>query len=60
MRSDKVAKPPPAPGQPDLQAVALLCQVLRSDTKALIRANVNSWEIGRPLSAPISRQQTWQ
>jgi hypothetical protein len=38
------------PGQPDLQAVVRLCQMLRSDTKALIRANVNSWEIGRPLS----------
>jgi hypothetical protein len=37
-----------APEQPDLRAVARLCQVLRSDTKALIRANVNSWEIGRP------------
>jgi hypothetical protein len=33
--------------QPDLQAVVRICQVLRSDTKALIRANVNSWEIGR-------------
>lgn len=38
------------PRQPDLQAVVRLCQMLRSDTKALIRANVNSWEIGRPLS----------
>jgi len=39
------------PGQPDLQAVVRLCKILRSDTKALIRANVNSWEIGRPLSS---------
>jgi hypothetical protein len=38
-------------GKPDLQAVVRLCRVLRSDTKALIQANVNSWEIGRPLSA---------
>ena len=40
--------------QPDLPAVLRLCQALRSDTKALIRANVNSWEIGRPLSASAS------
>jgi hypothetical protein len=39
-----------APDQPDLRAVAKLCQVLRSDTKALIRANVNSWELGRAVS----------
>lgn len=49
-----------APEQPDLRAVARLCQVLRSDTKALIRANVNSWEIGRPLTASASRHQTRQ
>jgi hypothetical protein len=48
------------PGQPDLQAVVRLCQVLRSDTKALIRANVNSWELGRPLSASASRHSTRQ
>lgn len=47
-------------GQPDLQAVVRLCQVLRGDTKALIRANVNSWEIGRPLSASASRHPTRQ
>jgi hypothetical protein len=47
-----------APEQTDLRAVARLCQVLRSDTKALIRANVNSWEIGRPLTASASRHQT--
>jgi hypothetical protein len=41
--------------QPELRAVARLCQVLRSDTKALIRANVNSWEIGRPVSTSHSR-----
>jgi hypothetical protein len=29
--------------QPDLQAVVRLCQALRSDTKTLIQANVNSW-----------------
>ena len=40
-----------APEQPDLPAVLRLCQALRSETKALIRANVNSWEIGRPPSA---------
>ena len=34
------------PEQPDIRAVARLCQALRTDTKALIRANVNSWEIG--------------
>lgn len=39
-----------APDQPDLPAVLRLCQALRSDTKALIRANVNSWELGRPVS----------
>jgi hypothetical protein len=49
-----------AAGQPDLQAVVRLCQLLRSDTKALIRANVNSWEIGRPLSASASRNLTRQ
>jgi hypothetical protein len=45
-----------SPDQPDLPAVLRLCQTLRSDTKALIRAYVNSWEIGRPLSASASRQ----
>ena len=35
---------------PDLRSVLRLCQALRSDTKALIRANVNSWELGRPMS----------
>jgi hypothetical protein len=44
-----------APQQPDLRAVARLCQVLRTDTKALIRANVNSWELGRPVSTSPSR-----
>ncbi len=38
-----------APDQPDLPAVLRLCQALRSETKALIRANVNSWELGRPV-----------
>lgn len=42
------------PERPDLRAVARLCQVLRGDTKALIRANVNSWEIGRPVSTSQS------
>lgn len=45
-----------APEQPDLPAVLRLCQVLRSDTKALIRANVNSWELGRPLSTADSHR----
>jgi hypothetical protein len=45
-------------GKPDLQAVVRLCRVLRSDTKALIQANVNSWEIGRPLSASTLRHPT--
>jgi hypothetical protein len=36
-----------APVEVDLRAVARLCEVLRSDTKALIKANVNSWELGR-------------
>jgi hypothetical protein len=45
-----------APEPPDLRGVARLCQVLRSDTKALIRANVNSWEVGRPLTACASWQ----
>jgi len=44
--------------QPDLRAVVRLCQVVRNDTKALIRANVNSWEFGRPLTAAASRHQT--
>lgn len=44
--------------QPDLRAVARLCQVLRSGTKALIQANVNSWELGRPLTASAFRHQT--
>jgi hypothetical protein len=46
-----------APEQPDLRDVARLCQVLRSDTKALIRANVNSWELGRPVSESPSRHR---
>jgi hypothetical protein len=37
--------------RPDIRSVARLCQALRSDTKALIRANVNSWELGRPVDA---------
>ena len=45
-----------APGQPDLRAVARLCQTVRSDTKALISANVNSWEIGRAASAQQVRE----
>jgi hypothetical protein len=49
-----------APEPPDLRAVERLCQVLRSNTKALIRANVNSWEIGRPLSVSASHHQTRQ
>ena len=44
-----------SPDQPDLPAVLRLCQALRSETKALIRANVNSWEIGRPLSVAAGR-----
>jgi hypothetical protein len=43
------------PERPDLRAVARLCQVLRSDTKALIRANVNSWELGHPVRTSPSR-----
>lgn len=43
------------PEQPDLPAVLRLCQALRSETKALIRANVNSWELGRPASVTASR-----
>ena len=46
--------------QPDLQAVVRLCQALRSDTKALIQANVNSWEIGRPVNGAASRHPTRQ
>jgi hypothetical protein len=49
-----------AKGQPDLQAVVRLCQALRSDTKALIQANVNSWEIGRPVNGAASRHPTRQ
>lgn len=45
-----------APDQPDLPAVVRLCQALRSDTKALIRANVNSWELGRPATLTAFRQ----
>lgn len=48
---------PDTPEQPNLREVARLCQVLRSDTKALIRANVNSWEIGHPQTACSSRNQ---
>jgi hypothetical protein len=47
-----------APELPDLRDVARLCQVLRSNTKALIRANVNSWELGRPLNTSASHPQT--
>jgi len=46
--------------QPDLQAVVRLCQTLRSDTKALIQANVNSWETGHPTSESVSRHKTRQ
>ena len=49
-----------ASGAPDLRVVLRLCQVLRSDTKALIRANVNSWEIGRQLNISASRRPTRQ
>jgi len=49
---------PAAPEQPDLQEVARLCQVLRSNTKALIRANVNSWETGRPPTTSTSCHPT--
>jgi hypothetical protein len=45
-----------APDRPDLRAVAKLCQALRSDTKALIRANVNSWELGRAASVQQVRE----
>lgn len=45
-----------APEQLNLQAVGRLCQVVRSDTKALIRANVNSWELGRAVSAQQVRE----
>jgi hypothetical protein len=47
-----------APEQLDVRAVARLCEVLRSNTKALIRANVNSWEHGRPLSASTPPQDS--
>jgi hypothetical protein len=49
-----------APEQPDLRGVARLCQVLRSDTKALIRANVSSWELGRPVSTSPSHHSRRQ
>lgn len=48
---------PDIPEQPKLREVARLCQVLRSETKALIRANVNSWEIGHPQTSCSSRNQ---
>ena len=48
------------PERPDLRAVARLCQVLRSDTKALIRANVNSWELGRTVSSSASSHRAKQ
>jgi hypothetical protein len=47
---------PSASEQADLPAVLRLCQALRRDTKALICANVNSWELGRPLSAADSHR----
>lgn len=39
---------------PDLRAITRLCEAVRSDTKALVSANVDSWEIGRPPNAPPS------
>jgi hypothetical protein len=39
---------------PDLRAVTRLCETVRNDTKALLSANVDSWEIGRPPNAPPS------
>lgn len=41
---------------PDLRAVTRLCETVRSDTKALLSANVDSWEIGRPPNAPRSNR----
>ncbi len=51
---------PSASEQPDLPAVLRLCQALRRDTKALIRANVNSWELGCPVTTAESRQSARQ
>jgi hypothetical protein len=34
------------PGKDDLHAILRVCQALRDHTKALIRANLTSWEIG--------------
>lgn len=45
---------------PDIRSVARLCQALRSDTKELIRANVNSWEIGWPLPGSTYRKRMRQ
>lgn len=43
---DKMAEPPRQDSR-TCRPWSALCQVLRSDTKVLIRANVSSWEIGR-------------
>ena len=52
--------PGAATEQADLRAVTRLCQLLRSDTKDLIRANVNSWELGRAPNSPTSRHNARQ
>jgi len=51
---DSLTRTPIQRPWPDLREVARLCQVLRSNIEALIRANVNSWEIGRPVSTSPS------
>jgi hypothetical protein len=41
-----------SPGRGDLLAILRVCQALRDQTKALIKANLTSWEIGHDQTDP--------
>ena len=41
---------PPAPGRDDLQLMLRVCEGIRDHTRALIKANLVSWEVGRDTS----------
>ena len=41
---------PPAPGREDLQMMLKICEAIRDHTRALIKANLISWEVGRDAS----------
>lgn len=41
---------PPAPGRDELQMMLKICEGIRDHTRALIKANLVSWEVGRAAS----------